>query len=117
MEEAAGSIRSMQGRGTPLVGATAACRVCLAVLGDASDWETEAAFAAPLYTRPTTLTLMQALGEMASTLRNCPCDERLAAASAHAVEICWEDLAKNRGIGEQGAGEKMVEADIGIGVS
>ncbi len=104
MEEAAEAIRSMQVRGAPLIGATAAYGVSLAMRADASDEALEAACATLLETRPTAVNLRWALDEMAATLRNRPREERPAAAYARAAEICEEDVATNRALGEHGAG-------------
>ena len=52
LEDAAHAIRAMLVRGAPLVGATAAYGVCLALRADASDEALERACASLLRTRP-----------------------------------------------------------------
>src|SRR5262245_54070203 len=96
LEEAARAIATMQVRGAPLIGATAAYGVCLAVHADASDEALERAYAALIATRPTAVNLKWALDEMVAALRNRPRAERLAAAYRRAAEICDGDVAINR---------------------
>jgi methylthioribose-1-phosphate isomerase len=102
LHEAAQAIRSMQVRGAPLIGATAAYGVCLASRQDASDAALERACAMLLETRPTAVNLKWALDEMLATVRNRPRNERLAAAYRRAAEICDEDVAINQAIGRNG---------------
>ncbi len=92
----------MQVRGAPLIGATAACGICLALRADASDEALERAAATLLATRPTAINLKWALDEMLAAVRNRPRDERVAAAYRRAAEICEEDVAINQQIGRHG---------------
>jgi methylthioribose-1-phosphate isomerase len=101
-EEAAHAIRSMQVRGAPLIGATAAYGLWLALRKDASDEALERAYAMLLATRPTAINLKWALDEMMAALRNRPRGERLAAAFRRAGEIADEDVAINEAIGRHG---------------
>ena len=57
-------------RGAPLIGATAAYGLCLALRADASDEALERAYATLLATRPTAVNLRWALDEMAAAVRN-----------------------------------------------
>ncbi len=98
----------MQVRGAPLIGATAAYGMCLALRADASDEALERAYAALLATRPTAINLKWALDEMMAAVRNRPRGERVAAAYRRAAEICDEDVAINQAIGRHG-----LEADRG----
>ncbi len=102
LEDAARAIETMQVRGAPLIGATAAYGVCLALGEDASDAGLERAAARLLRTRPTAVNLRWALDEMAKAVRNLPRDRRLAAAYARAAGICDEDVETCRRIGEHG---------------
>ncbi len=102
LEEAAHAIRAMLIRGAPLIGATAAYGVCLALRADASDEALDRAFATLLATRPTAINLRWALDEMLAAVRNRPRSERAAAAYRRAVEICEEDVATNTAIGRNG---------------
>ncbi len=103
LEDAARAIATMQVRGAPLIGATAAYGVCLALRSDSSDEALERAVATLMATRPTAINLKWALDEMAASVRNRPRQERLAAAYRRAAEICEDDVAINRAIGRHGA--------------
>jgi methylthioribose-1-phosphate isomerase len=92
----------MQVRGAPLIGATAAYGVWLALRADASDEALEKAYHALIATRPTAINLKWALEEMLATVRNQPRDERANAALRRAGEIADEDVATNRSIGVHG---------------
>ncbi len=99
LDDAAHAIKSMQVRGAPLIGATAAYGVCLALRADASDEALERAYAALIATRPTAINLKWALDEMMAAVRNRPREDRLAAAYRRAAEISDEDVAINQAIG------------------
>ncbi len=102
LEQAAHAIRAMLIRGAPLIGATAAYGMCLALRADASDEALERAYATLLATRPTAINLKWALDEMMAAVRNRPRGERSAAAYKRAAEICDEDVAINAAIGRNG---------------
>ena len=97
--EAAEAIRSMRVRGAPLIGATAAYGLWLALREDASDAALRAACAALLATRPTAVNLRWALERMTGWLAVLPPPERAGEAFSRAAQICEEDIAINRGIG------------------
>jgi methylthioribose-1-phosphate isomerase len=100
--EAAQAISAMLIRGAPLIGATAAYGMCLALRADASDEAIERAYAMLIATRPTAINLKWALDEMVAAVRNRPRAERTAAAYRRAGEICEEDVAINTAIGRNG---------------
>jgi methylthioribose-1-phosphate isomerase len=102
LQDAARAIVTMQVRGAPLIGATAAYGICLALAADASDESLERACAALMATRPTAINLKWALDEMMAAVRNRPREERVAAAYRRAAEICDEDVAINQAIGRHG---------------
>ncbi len=102
LEETAHAIRAMRIRGAPLIGATAAYGMCLALRADASDELLERAYATLLATRPTAINLKWALDEMMAVVRNRPRSERAAAAYRRAFEINEEDIAINNGIARNG---------------
>ncbi|MBL6935598.1 MAG: S-methyl-5-thioribose-1-phosphate isomerase [Alphaproteobacteria bacterium] len=93
LDEAANAISTMQVRGAPLIGATAAYGVYLGLREDASDKALNAAYAALMATRPTAVNLRWALDEMRSFLAPLAAAERAAAAYVRATEICDEDVA------------------------
>jgi len=102
LADAAHAIKSMQVRGAPLIGATAAYGLWLALRDDASDEALERAYAALLSTRPTAINLQWALDEMVAAVRNRPRGERAEAALRRAGEIAEEDVAINQAIGRHG---------------
>jgi methylthioribose-1-phosphate isomerase len=102
LDEAAYAIRSMLIRGAPLIGATAAYGICLALRTDASDEGLDRAYATLLATRPTAINLKWALDEMMAVVRNRPRADRAAAAYRRAAEISDEDVAVNTAIGRNG---------------
>jgi methylthioribose-1-phosphate isomerase len=102
LQDAARAIKTMQVRGAPLIGATAAYGVCLALRADASDEALDDAIALLAEQRPTAINLRWALDEMGRAVRNLPRQRRVAAAYARAAELCEADVATNRRIGEHG---------------
>jgi methylthioribose-1-phosphate isomerase len=106
-DDAACAIRTMQVRGAPLIGATAAYGMALAARGDASDAALERAYALLIATRPTAINLKWALDEIMASLRNRPREERVAAAYKRAQEIADEDVEINAAIGRHGL--KLIE--------
>jgi methylthioribose-1-phosphate isomerase len=111
LEEAARAISTMQVRGAPLIGATAAYGVALGLRVHASDEALDHACEVLAATRPTAINLRWALDEMQKAVRNQPRDKRVAAAFARAAEICDEDVETNRRIGEHGLGIIRAHAD------
>src|SRR5262252_8390223 len=103
LEDAAHAIKSMQVRGAPLIGATAAYGVCLALRRDASDAALDQAIDHLAGQRPTAVNLRWALEEMRAVVRNLPREKRVAAAYARAAAICDADVETNRAIGMHGA--------------
>jgi methylthioribose-1-phosphate isomerase len=99
VEDAARAIAGMQVRGAPLIGATAAYGVWLAMRADASDRALASASEQLRATRPTAVNLRWALEAMAAVLATLPPSERASAALARATAIADEDVAMNRAIG------------------
>lgn len=102
VEDAARAIRDMYVRGAPLIGATAAYGICLALQKDPSDSNLEQASALLAATRPTAINLRWALSEMNSTVSELPESQRWAAALARAADICNEDVELCRAMGRHG---------------
>jgi methylthioribose-1-phosphate isomerase len=102
LEEAAHAIRAMLIRGAPLIGATAAYGMCLALRADASDEALDRARSMLLATRPTAINLKWAIDEMVACVRNRARSERLPPAYRRAEEICEQDIAINTAIGQHG---------------
>jgi methylthioribose-1-phosphate isomerase len=100
--DAARAIATMQVRGAPLIGATAAYGVALALNADPSDAALTAAYAALHAARPTAINLKWALDEMVRAVRPSPPSGRAKAAYARAAAICDEDVAINQAMGRHG---------------
>jgi methylthioribose-1-phosphate isomerase len=103
-DEAADAIRSMLVRGAPLIGATAAYGVALAMRVEASDAALARACEQLIATRPTAINLKWACDEMRKTLSQLAPASRSAAAYIRAGEIAEDDVAINEAIGGHGLG-------------
>jgi methylthioribose-1-phosphate isomerase len=102
LDEAAHAIKAMLVRGAPLIGATAAYGVALALRVDASDTALEQAIALLGATRPTAINLRWALDRMRRGLVELPAAARVETAWRLAAEIADEDVAINQAIGRHG---------------
>jgi methylthioribose-1-phosphate isomerase len=102
LEDAVEAIRSMRVRGAPLIGATAAYGLALAMRENAHDEALEHACRLLEATRPTAVNLRWALRRMHDGLVSLPPGDRCAAAYAQAAALCDEDVEINRCIGEHG---------------
>ncbi|HEX4296033.1 MAG TPA: S-methyl-5-thioribose-1-phosphate isomerase [Rhizomicrobium sp.] len=100
--DAAHAIKAMIVRGAPLIGATAAYGVALAMREDASDEALDRARDMLAETRPTAINLRWGLARMRDRLRNHPRGERAALAWKEAAAIADEDVEVCRSIGEHG---------------
>src|SRR5260370_20346472 len=101
-DAAADAIRSLLVRGAPLIGATAAYGMALAMRADSSDAALDDAYTRLIATRPPAINLKWALEEMRSMLRPLPPSQRTAEAYSRAAEIAEQHIALNRGIGRHG---------------
>ena len=108
VEDAARAIADMLVRGAPLIGATAAYGICLAVRADAVDAAIDRAYDTLLATRPTAVNLRWALDDMRANLANIPHADRVTVAYRRAAALCDEDIAVNAAIGEHGL--KLIKA-------
>ncbi len=102
LHDAAIAIKNMLVRGAPLIGATAAYGVALAMSDKASDTALEEACATLAATRPTAINLRWALARMQTLLLPLPPEQRAQAAWLEAAAICDEDVDNNRALGEHG---------------
>jgi len=102
LEAAGHAIRSMQVRGAPLIGATAAWGLALAMAEDSSDAGLASALALLGATRPTAVNLRWALERLEAVLAPLPASLRAEAARSEARKVCAEDEAANRAIGQHG---------------
>jgi methylthioribose-1-phosphate isomerase len=117
MQDAAEAISVMRVRGAPLIGATAAYGVALAMLDDPGDGSLQHALDMLLTTRPTAVNLRWALDRARSVLTPLPVNARLAAAYELAQSICDEDVKINRNIGGHGLAliERLIAKKQGDG--
>jgi methylthioribose-1-phosphate isomerase len=99
---AADAISTMQVRGAPLIGATAAYGMALAVRLDSSDEAVKNAQQLLLSTRPTAVNLRWALDALSDSLLHLPVDKRVDAAYQFAAQLCEQDVQCNRAIGQNG---------------
>ncbi|MBC8268360.1 MAG: S-methyl-5-thioribose-1-phosphate isomerase [Rhodospirillaceae bacterium] len=104
LADAERAIFDMQVRGAPLIGATAAYGMALAMRDDASDAGLENAYKVLYATRPTAVNLRWALDDLKGLLSSLPPDQRQAAAYARAAEICDQDVEICSSLGEHGRG-------------
>jgi methylthioribose-1-phosphate isomerase len=109
-DAAADAIRTMLVRGAPLIGATAAYGVALAMRADGSDAALDSASKTLIATRPTAINLKWALDDMQATLRHLPPSARAEAAYCRAGEIAEDDITINKGIGRHGLA--LIEAIV-----
>ena len=92
VDDAARAIKTMQVRGAPLIGATAAYGIALAMREDASDETLDTVHDMLLETRPTAVNLRWALKRIRDAVRNRPRAERAALAWREAAAIADEDV-------------------------
>jgi methylthioribose-1-phosphate isomerase len=102
LPQAVSAIADMWVRGAPLIGATAAYGVAIAMAEDASDVYLHEACETLIAARPTAINLAWAVNEMHRLLAPLIPSERQAAAYAGAAAICDEDIAMNSAIGDHG---------------
>lgn len=102
MQAFADAIREMRVRGAPLIGATAAYGMALAMSEDPSDQNINTAWEFLEKTRPTAINLRWALDRCRHHLQPLPVSERAKAALQLAHDIADEDVEINRNIGVNG---------------
>jgi len=102
LDEAAYAIRSMQVRGAPLIGITAAYGVALAMARHADDESLKHAIKTLAATRPTAVNLGWALERMAKILAPLRNAERAEVAWEEAGRMAEEDVLACRRIGAHG---------------
>ena len=107
--DAARAIKTMQVRGAPLIGVTAAYGVALAMRTDASDAALSSAIDHLAAQRPTAVNLRWALEQMRQTLTPLAPSARAKAAYVHAASMADTDVETCRSIGQHGA---KIIADI-----
>lgn len=96
------AIRVMRVRGAPLIGATAAHGLALALEGDPSDAGLARAGEQLAATRPTAVNLRWAIDRVTAVVRTLAVEARAAGAREEAERICDEDVAACEAIGTHG---------------
>lgn len=96
------AIKTMQVRGAPLIGVSAAYGIALAMQQDTSDTSLYAAAQQLLQSRPTAVNLAWALARMQQHLTTLAPVQRKQAAWAEAAKIADEDALQNQAIGQHG---------------
>lgn len=109
LDDAASAIATMVVRGAPLIGATGAYGMALALRADPSTSALEEARRRLVATRPTAVNLRWAVDEIVAAVAPLPPSERAAMAWRSAAEICDEDVASCASIGEYG---KQILAEL-----
>jgi methylthioribose-1-phosphate isomerase len=107
LQDACVAIKDMLVRGAPLIGATTAYGMALALREDATDAGFDKAYKDLYATRPTAVNLRWALDEMRDKILPLDVEEREPAAYKLAAVICDEDVAQNASIGDHGL--KLIE--------
>jgi methylthioribose-1-phosphate isomerase len=102
VDAVAHAIRSMQVRGAPLIGATAAYGMALAASAEPSDDGLRSAAEVLAATRPTAVNLRWALDRMLGVLLRTGCNKRPVAAWAEAAAIAESDVEVNTRLGAHG---------------
>ncbi len=102
LDAAAVAIRDMWVRGAPLIGATAAYGMALAMNADPSDASLARAAETLRATRPTAVNLAWALDAMRASLAPLRPERRAEAAWTRAAALADEDVEINRAIGAAG---------------
>jgi methylthioribose-1-phosphate isomerase len=102
LDGAAQAIRTMVVRGAPLIGATAAYGIALAMRADPSDGNLEEAARTLHATRPTAVNLAWALRKMHVALAGVAPRDRAEVAFREAAMICDADVEQCRSIGAHG---------------
>lgn len=99
----ANTIRHMQVRGAPLIGATGAYGLFLAMQDKNDDAALNRAYDELLNTRPTAVNLRWALEQSYTILRNTPTAQRADTALKIAIRIADEDANNNQMLGRHAA--------------
>lgn len=96
------AIKTMQVRGAPLIGASAAYGIALAMLESVTDHHLGQSAEKLIASRPTAVNLNWAVQRMLQKLHGLPATQRLEAAWDEAAAIADEDIVLNQSIGRHG---------------
>ena len=107
VQDTINSITNMEVRGAPLIGATAAFGVVLAIIEKNEKFFIDKSCKDLINARPTAINLKWAVDRMSSKLKGINSDEILSIAIKEANEICNEDIGFCKSIGLYGL--KIIE--------
>ena len=107
VNDAINAIKTMEVRGAPLIGATAAYGLVLAILENNDQTFLKKASEDLIYSRPTAINLKWAVDRMMQKLSGVNSDKILEIALSEAKEICEEDIKFCESIGINGL--KIIE--------
>jgi len=96
------AICAMRVRGAPLIGATAAHTMALALFEEPADSALSRAASALIESRPTAINLRWAVERVVEAVLDCPIEKRAERARREAIAICDEDVACCEAIGTHG---------------
>lgn len=102
LEQMIVAIKTMQVRGAPLIGVSAAYGIALAMLESISDGHLVESAKELIASRPTAVNLNWAVQRMLQKLNVIPAGDRLKAAWDEAAAIAEEDIHLNQAIGRHG---------------
>ncbi len=102
LEKVIHAIHHMQVRGAPLIGATAAYGIAIAMLDNQTDAHLTSAAAQLIKARPTAVNLAWAVQRIQAVLQNTGQAERVDVAWQTANAIAEEDVQQNQQIGQHG---------------
>lgn len=102
LADLAEAISAMRVRGAPLIGATAAFGIYLALRDDSSDAALQHAYDTLIATRPTAVNLRWALDRMRQAVVSLEPAHRAEAAWREATQLCDDDVRTNHAIGAHG---------------
>ncbi|MEM7209014.1 MAG: S-methyl-5-thioribose-1-phosphate isomerase [Pseudomonadota bacterium] len=102
VDDAAAAIETMQVRGAPLIGATAAYGMALAMREDTSDEALNNSIELLSATRPTAVNLRWALDQMHDELQCVAQEKRASRAYEKAAQLCARDIECNHSIAQHG---------------
>lgn len=103
LEEVCTAIETMQVRGAPLIGVTAAYGLALALRTDASDQHMHEAIKRLSDTRPTAVNLRWALEKVRGAIESLSGEERISGAYAKSASLAEKDVSACARIGRHGA--------------
>lgn len=104
LDQVVDAIRTMQVRGAPLIGITAAYGLCMALMTDDSDSGLEDAVGSLLASRPTAVNLHHAVHAVRDAIASTPPGSRVEVAYRTTAALAQREIDACRSIGSHGLG-------------